>query len=131
MGPWVHTCERCCGNSTFQVSDMLLPQLACSHCGQVVIKSPEAIAHTRAMLDEHNWYAGFLQLILGLERELDIEFTDDDFPKTFVTWGQLLALTKERCGAAVAEDDIVAAMGRLSSRSTNVIRNEINEVKNQ
>ncbi|SFD86515.1 hypothetical protein SAMN05518672_103582 [Chitinophaga sp. CF118] len=63
MGPWVHVCERCARKSYFQLSDMLLPQVACSHCGHVKIISTETIARTREALDQHKWYAGFLELI--------------------------------------------------------------------
>lgn len=127
MGPWVHVCEQCACKSYFQVSDMLLPQVACSHCGHVKIISTETIAQMRATLDQQKWYAGFLELILGLENELGIEFTDDDFPKPFVTWRQLLERTKERCGAIVQEEDIMAVMSELSSCPADVIREEIDQ----
>lgn len=127
MSPWLHTCEQCGGKSYFQISDMLLPQVVCSHCGYPTINSPETIARTRVMLDETNWYAGFLELLLGLENELDIEYKDDDFPQPFVTWRRLLELTIERCGAAVQEENILATMAELSSCSTEAIMIDIDQ----
>jgi hypothetical protein len=50
-----------------------------------------------------------------------------DFPAPFVTWRQLLNLTKERCGAAVHEEDIMAVMAKLASRPADAIRKEIDQ----
>ncbi|KAA2243392.1 hypothetical protein F0L74_12890 [Chitinophaga agrisoli] len=79
------------------------------------------------MIDEQNWYARFLELIMGLEAELGIEFTDDDFPAPFVTWRHLLTLTKERCGRSVLEEDIIIVVAKLSFRPVNFIRNELDQ----
>lgn len=130
MGPWVYVCEQCNGKSYFQASDMLLPQVTCSHCGHPKINSPETIARTRALLDQHNWYAGFLELLIGMEDKLGIEFTDDDFPEPFVTWRQLLVVTGSRCDASVKEEDIIAVMAALSSIATATIREELDNVIN-
>lgn len=130
MGPWVYVCEQCNGKSCFQVSDMLLPQVTCSHCGHPKINSPEAIARTRTLLDQHNWYAGFLELLMGMEDKLGIEFTDDDFPRPFVTWRQLLEVTGSRCDTSVKEEDIIAVMAALSSITTEAIREGLDNVIN-
>lgn len=121
MGPWVHTCRQCGGKSYFNPSDMLLPELMCRHCGSIKINLPEERERMRQLLEEDNWYAGFLELLFKIEEGLGIEYEEVDFPRPFVTWRQLLEVTGRRCGALTAEE-ILSRVAAFSSLTVMDIR---------
>lgn len=127
MGPWVHTCAQCGAKNYFNVSEMLLPEICCRYCGFVKANPPEVQARVRRMLAEHNWYPGFLELILAMEEELGIEFEDADFPQPFVTWRRLLDVTLRHTGTAVTEAQVISCMAGYADITEMYIRKKMDD----
>lgn len=79
------------------------------------------------MLDEHIWYAGFMELLLAMEEELAIEYADADFPQPFVTWRRLLEVTLQYAGTAVTEEQVMEIMARFVNITDMDIRKKLDE----
>ncbi|WP_143313310.1 hypothetical protein [Chitinophaga eiseniae] len=127
MGPWLYTCPQCGAKNYFQVSAMLSPEIHCHECGFVKMNPPEVRERVGKALEEHKWYAGFLELILAIEEELGISFEDADFPQPFVTWRRLLEVTLLHTGTAITAMQVITIMARYGDITEMDIRERLDE----
>ncbi|QJB37220.1 hypothetical protein HF324_04875 [Chitinophaga oryzae] len=127
MGPWLYTCAQCGAQNHFEVSAMLLPEIHCRACGFVKTNPPEVRERVGKALEEHKWYAGFLELILAVEEELGISFEDADFPQPFVTWRRLLEVTLQHAGTAVTQEQAMGILAHCAGITEMDIRQRLDE----